>query len=475
MAIDASIPLQVKTQQSEYSPIQTIGQLMNIRNSGAEFALRQAQALDAKAQADQRAADLRDQGIITSALQDPEKAKRIGAGDYSDIEGVTQPKTVDVLRKARDEHVTKQLANSKEQNALYQEHTAQVAKGLNSLDEYMKASDANEAKLPEMYSQWLNTTKNEGLLDFMAPGVELPSTLNDPTKLRQIIATLGMHHEALTQALGIQKEREGIANTESEVAARDAKAGQEAEAFATEQPVKAAIAGATLADDDLLTPEQRSQAGLTEAARTETARHNLAEENKAKSAETGTWSIQEDSEGKPIEFNSKTGATRAVSGLQKSGTQAKKDAALEKQIGPARDAVNYADAYQQSGNFTGPGDEALMEKFFEVAKPSTGFRMTQPQMDMLMHSRDAVQGLIARAKHTLTPNAPYFDDEQRRNIVSTMKILHDVKMKGLKGETSEETPSLPASARAQLKEGTDTTFGNGQVWTLHGGQPQRVK
>lgn len=34
---------------------------------------------------------------------------------------------------------------------------------------------------------------------------------------------------------------------------------------------------------------------------------------------------------------------------------------------------------------------------------------------------------------------------------------------------------LPAQARAQLKENVNTTFGNGQVWTLRNGQPTRVR
>jgi len=37
------------------------------------------------------------------------------------------------------------------------------------------------------------------------------------------------------------------------------------------------------------------------------------------------------------------------------------------------------------------------------------------------------------------------------------------------------TPSLPTEARSRLKEGTNTTFGNGQTWTLKNGQPVQVK
>ena len=49
--------------------------------------------------------------------------------------------------------------------------------------------------------------------------------------------------------------------------------------------------------------------------------------------------------------------------------------------------MNYANDYLTNGRFTGSGDEALQEKFFELAKPSVGFRMTQPQIDLLQNSR----------------------------------------------------------------------------------------
>jgi hypothetical protein len=35
--------------------------------------------------------------------------------------------------------------------------------------------------------------------------------------------------------------------------------------------------------------------------------------------------------------------------------------------------------------------------------------------------------------------------------------------------------SISPEGRASLKEGVETTFGNGQVWTLKGGQPVRIK
>ena len=45
------------------------------------------------------------------------------------------------------------------------------------------------------------------------------------------------------------------------------------------------------------------------------------------------------------------------------------------------------------------------------------------------------------------------------------------------GSSSSATvaPELPAAARSALKEGVATTFGNGQKWMLHNGQPVQVK
>lgn len=42
-------------------------------------------------------------------------------------------------------------------------------------------------------------------------------------------------------------------------------------------------------------------------------------------------------------------------------------------------------------------------------------------------------------------------------------------------EGADLGPQLPAAAIKQLKEGTKTTFGNGQTWTVKGGQPVQVQ
>jgi hypothetical protein len=91
----------------------------------------------------------------------------------------------------------------------------------------------------------------------------------------------------------------------------------------------------------------------------------------------------------------------------------------------AKAALDYATSYMASGKYTGPGDEALMEKYFELAKPSTGFRMSQPQIDMLMRARSwmgSVEGIAYHAK-----SGQWFPPQQRQEIVDTMTNLGTAK------------------------------------------------
>ena len=52
-----------------------------------------------------------------------------------------------------------------------------------------------------------------------------------------------------------------------------------------------------------------------------------------------------------------------------------------------------------------------MEKFFELAKPSSGFRMTQAQVDMLRHVQGWMGSAVAKLRHAIT--GTWFSDTQR--------------------------------------------------------------
>ena len=151
----------------------------------------------------------------------------------------------------------------------------------------------------------------------------------------------------------------------------------------------------------------------------------------------GSWQLDEDAQGHSILFNPKTGETKPAPGIQKPGTAAKQKAATEKEFGPSRAALEYAHSYLQNGVFTGAGDEALQEKFFELAKPATGFRMTQPQMNMLQNSRSWIGSAEAHIRHATS--GKWFSDEQRQQIAKTMEDLAAAKEKAAKSGSAGET------------------------------------
>jgi hypothetical protein len=102
-------------------------------------------------------------------------------------------------------------------------------------------------------------------------------------------------------------------------------------------------------------------------------------------------------------------------------------------------ALNYANSYLNSGQFTGPGDEALQDQFFEMAKPSSGFRMNQAQIDQLHRMQSWLGSAQAAALHAQT--GTWFSPQQRKEIVQTMNSLGTAK--GIK--TPEGSPTRPAN------------------------------
>lgn len=119
------------------------------------------------------------------------------------------------------------------------------------------------------------------------------------------------------------------------------------------------------------------------------------------------------------------------------------DAAAQKAEGSAKageDALNYANTYLKEEP-SGPGDEALMEKFFELAKPSTGFRMSQPQIDMLKNARSWMDSAEAKTRHAT--DGTWFSQKQRQQIAHTMSDLAGSKGGGNK------VPARPSGVPSQ--------------------------
>jgi len=148
----------------------------------------------------------------------------------------------------------------------------------------------------------------------------------------------------------------------------------------------------------------------------------------------------------------------------------------QKGIQGAKAAQAYATAYMQSGHFTGPGDEALMEQYFELAKPDSGFRMSQPQIDMLNNARNIMGGMQARARHWFTPSAPWFSDEQRRQIVETMGMIQEAKTTARGGTVTQPAPGRAAGGGGGMKyQKGDQFVANGRLFEFQGGDVKNWK
>jgi hypothetical protein len=216
--------------------------------------------------------------------------------------------------------------------------------------------------------------------------------------------------------------------------------------------------------------------------------------NKEKADKTAlpSYQLDEDTHGNSVWVNPKDPSAPPIpaQGVAKFGTadkktaaQEKADTALEKQYGSARDAVNLGTDYLDRGVFTGPSDELLQEKFFELAKPSSGFRMTTPQMQMLADSRSWMQSAEGKAYHA--KNGTWFSDQQRQQIVGAMLSAarsHEAMVvdpsghvhlrpapqagAGGAGDTGIPQPVAPVRPDARVpatfngKQGSVDTFGN---------------
>lgn len=124
----------------------------------------------------------------------------------------------------------------------------------------------------------------------------------------------------------------------------------------------------------------------------------------------------------------------------------KPNAALTNSLKGAESALAYAKTYLGSGKYTGPADEALMESFFELVKPSSGFRMSQPQIDMLLGARSWMNSAEGAAFHAA--NGVWFPPEQRKQIVDAMIMRAASKEQTLAGGNQRREGEVP-SANAQ--------------------------
>lgn len=116
---------------------------------------------------------------------------------------------------------------------------------------------------------------------------------------------------------------------------------------------------------------------------------------------------------------------------QQIGNASAKTAADQKSLKEDQAFVN---DYLNNQTHTGPGDEALLERFFNVTKPSTGFRMNQAQIALLTKLRSFSSTVKAFMAHAT--GGTLFDDKQRKEIADTINQITNSKL----GQAPETLP-----------------------------------
>ena len=217
------IPLQVQTPQPQ-GPLQTIGQLASVRDAISQIGLRNAQtqaaqqqAQDIAAQAQQRNRDLADQNTIQQAMQDPAANARIHTGDYSDVAGKIQPKTLFGLQQQQQAFIGTKLAQTKEQNAIQSEALGEVFNTLTGLKSLTKPDgtvdlDKVNASLPDA----VNHLRAIGALNNAGITAQVPTSISDPKQIDQFIASIGGGKAATDYALEQQGKQAATEKTKAE-------------------------------------------------------------------------------------------------------------------------------------------------------------------------------------------------------------------------------------------------------------------
>ncbi len=170
-------------------------------------------------------------------------------------------------------------------------------------------------------------------------------------------------------------------------------------------------------------------------------------------SEKNLWSVpQPDGSHKVVALRAGDTIPNGAVSLAGYSTQSSKEGTAD---APTTSALKFANDYLASGKYTGPSDEALQDQFFQMAKPSTGFRMNQAQISQLHNMASWMNSAEGMAYHAST--GTWFAPEQRKEIVQTMNDL--AKSKGIN-----------TASGAAPKEGDMKTNGAGDKVKFTGGK-----
>ena len=159
--------------------------------------------------------------------------------------------------------------------------------------------------------------------------------------------------------------------------------------------------------------------------------------NVTANAEKNLWSVPQPDGTKKV-VSLKPGDTIPTGAVSLSG-QSQQNSKEGTADAPTVSALTFANNYLKSGEYTGPSDEALQDQFFQMAKPSSGFRMNQAQITQLHNMASWMNSGKGLAYHA--SNGTWFAPEQRQQIVHTMNELAKSKGIPIPGEQGAPAPT----------------------------------
>ena len=396
----STIPLQVQQPQIA-SPLQNVGQLLQMRDLSSQIGMRQAQtqqaqaqASDMQAQAQQQNRDLQDQNTIQQAMKDPATNARIMTGDTSDLAGKVQPKTQQAVQQMQQDFLAKKTSTDTGQNVNYRAALAQMNGTLTGFSQMKKPDgtldlDRINGQLQSTYDNW---DKAGILQQAHVDRSQLPTTITDQNTLANAQSHFGGLMAAMDQVIGQQtaqaKQKEAEAAAKKTTAegqiAQTQQANMTPGGLLPEQQVTAQLAQATLA--------------ATQQQRAEQARHDQATESTAR-FEAGTQAQRAAAE---------TSLAQSAQGDKETNTYAKPH--LANLAAGQSQMEKITEAQQMLTNGNAVAQASAIPKFMTaiISGQGTGIKITQPELNGIGHARGIpgdVQATISRwsTGQSLTP------------------------------------------------------------------------
>ena len=497
-----------------------ISQLSQLRSASIENQLRQQQIqsnaatqANVQAEAEQKNRDLADQNTIQDWLKDPANANALGSYDGTGafpLAGKIQPKTQEALQTSLINQQKAALANTSEQRGLNDKMHAQIGDTLNGIlydENGQKRSDADVARLaPPAFAQ-LVTDKN-----LKPENVPTIASWDDGNAF----AVKNRFVEGLNQyATKAQKNVQDVKTGASTEAMNTAHAADfQASAAHLTATLPKDQADAAIAQLDLAFRTGHGGLSADEFAKNKTATitanaeaSNAAINAKKFSVEFGGDAIQ--GWAKQVQDNPDTAAQvpaalrtpvalaftkatglpfpkplagpavdqeRAAHNTLQAVSQIRedlKDPEIQQRTGAVLGRIGNAE--QDVGATVGLSDSAaskasrlrsnLRYLFSQEVKNALGGR---PALQ-LAQSLEAVSPNIKESDPLMQGSLNGAQDAALRTLDSTDQQRFgagNMRTREARGLGPATGAALPPAAKSQLKPGVDTTFANGQVWTL---------